>query len=216
MSEPFEEFVVDLRTFQKEMEQIKRAHSAVISYTRHNFYYNVPEKRDPEKIPSARQLQSEIKNVNHIIELFESALAGKIKPDMQIIEGDLMHAYDHDRIHEKENEENKEIIKAGINVLKNWRRTYVKRLNFLKLKQPMVKLSAKKADDIVKEATKTITDIDILLKEKLHHLEKLCTEYNQLSANHEKLNINPDLRLQPFPQIPTYLRDLKPLFKVNF
>jgi len=198
----------------KEDQALENAYRLAHGLLRMPFSYRqTPSFHDQDAL-SAQQLQLEVQDYDAEIKFLTDVLDGKIKPRFIVIEGEgsMMSA----KARTEEEKTDREILNRGLEILKRRRRVYARRLTWLKLQQPTLQSSMKKAQEINEKASQTINELDDVIKQKLVLLRELAVHYNELNSKHAKLNLDANQSLPPFPSLPRHISALKGVYQLDF
>jgi len=172
----------------------------------------IPKMPDLEQT-TGLQLKTLVEEFDGEVKLFKNVLAGKEKPRFIIVQPaqDSFTVQKAKRL-EQERQTDKENIEKGVAILEKRRNKLWRRLQILKLKQPLANRKLGKANQIIAEAkhlnTKILEETDKLGK-MLCEIESLKSKYNVVCNEFQKTNLDSEKQLPPFNvEIPRTIQQL--------
>jgi len=172
----------------------------------------IPKMPDLEQT-TGLQLKALVEEYDSEIKLFKSVLGGRLKSRIHVIEPSPANfSVQKERRLKQERQADKEIIEKGIAILEKRRNKLWRRLQILKLKQPLANRKLGEANQIIEEAkhlnAKMMEEAD-KLKQVLHEMESLKSKYNIVCNEFQKTNLDPEKQLPPFNvEIPRTIQQL--------
>jgi len=161
----------------------------------------IPKMPDLEQT-TGLQLKAMVEEYDSEIKRFKDLLGGRLKSRFHVVEPSVadFSVFKARRL-EKERQADKEIIEKGIVILEKRRSKLWRRLQILKLKQPLANRKLGEANQIIEEAkhlnAKMMEEAD-KLKQMLHRMESLKSKYNIVCNEFQKTNLDPEKQLPPF------------------
>jgi len=161
----------------------------------------VPKMPDLEQT-TGLQLKALVEEYDGEIKLFKNVLVGRLKSRFHVIEPspDDFSVFKARRL-KQERQADKEIIEKGIAILEKRRSKLWRRLQILRLKQPLAHRKLTEANQLVEQAkylrTKIVQETD-KLREMLCEMESLKSKYNTVCNEFQKTNVDPEKQLPPF------------------
>jgi len=149
----------------------------------------IPKMPDLEQT-TGLQLKALVEEYDSEIKLFKSVLGGRLKSRIHVIEPSPANfSVQKERRLKQERQADKEIIEKGIAILEKRRNKLWRRLQILKLKQPLANRKLGEANQIIEEAkhlnAKMMEEAD-KLKQVLHEMESLKSKYNIVSTSFKR------------------------------
>ena len=172
----------------------------------------IPKMPDLEQT-TGLQLKTLVEEFDSEVKLFKNVLAGKEKPRFIIVQPapDSFTVQKARRL-EQERQADKENIEKGVAILEKRRNKLWRRLQILKLKQPLANRKLGEANQIIAEAkhlnTKILEETDKLGK-MLCEIESLKSKYNVVCNEFQKTNLDTEKQLPPFNvEVPRAIQQL--------
>jgi len=159
------------------------------------------------------QLKALVEEYDSEIKLFKDLLGGRLKSRIHVIEPSPdSFSVQKERRLKQERQTDKETIEKGIAILEKRRSKLWRKLQILKLKQPLTHRKLTEANDLVEQAkdlmTKIVQETD-KLRQMLREMESLKSKYNVVCNEFQKTNLDPDKQLPPFNvEVPRTIRQL--------
>jgi len=160
----------------------------------------IPKVPDLHQI-SGLQLKALVEEYDSDIKRFKDLLAGRLKPRVTVVEppADSFSVQKAKRL-EQEHQSDREIVEKAIAVLEKRRNKLWRKLQILRLKQPLAHQKLAEANQIIEEAkhlnAKIMQETD-KLKQMLREMESLKSKHNALFNQFQRTNLNSDAA---FPQ----------------
>jgi hypothetical protein len=161
----------------------------------------IPKMPDLEQTTGLK-LKTLVEEFDSEIELFKNVLDGKEKPRFTVVEppSDSFTVQKAKRL-EQERQADKENIEKGIAILEKRRNKLWRRLQILKLKQPIAHRKLAEANQIIERAqhlnAKIMEETD-KLKTMLREMESLKAKYNNVFNEFQKTNLDEHKQFPPF------------------
>lgn len=156
------------------------------------------------------QLKALVEEYGFEIKRFKDVLTGRLKSYVNVVEPSIdSFSMQKAKRLELERQENTETIKKGITILEKRRNAFWKRLQILRLKQPLVQRKMAEAGRIVEKANQLnnrILNEAQRLKQMLSEMEGLKAKYNNTYNEFQKTNLDPDKQFPPFNvEVPRFI-----------